>query len=163
EIDLELYRRAVAAELADLVAERKPAGLYRMLTYHLEQTDRYGRPLGENGRTGKRLRPTLCLLGWAAVGGDPARAVPRAAAAELDERAYLDLIGRKTGALIACSVEVGAVVGGGDERQVQVLAEYGRLVGRAYQMQDDLLGIWGDQAVTGKPAGDDLRARKQTL
>jgi geranylgeranyl diphosphate synthase, type I len=69
----------------------------------------------------------------------------------------------KTGALIACSAAVGAVLAGASATTVAALETYGRRVGLAFQLEDDLLGIWGDPAVTGKPALADLRARKKSL
>jgi geranylgeranyl diphosphate synthase, type I len=75
----------------------------------------------------------------------------------------LAMADRKTGALIACSAAVGAVLAGASGETVAALEAYGRQVGLAFQLEDDLLGIWGDPAVTGKPALADLRARKKSL
>jgi geranylgeranyl diphosphate synthase type I len=75
----------------------------------------------------------------------------------------LAMAGGKTGALIACSASVGAVLAGAPAATVDALAAYGQQVGLAFQLEDDLLGIWGDPAVTGKPALADLRARKKSL
>ncbi len=47
--------------------------------------------------------------------------------------------------------------------RVEAMTDFGRHLGLAFQMHDDILGIWGDPAVTGKPAGDDLGCRKKTL
>ena len=74
-----------------------------------------------------------------------------------------DMASAKTGALLAASAAVGAVLAGSDPRTVQGLAEYGDHVGLAFQLVDDLLGIWGRTAVTGKPTFSDLRSRKKTL
>jgi len=64
---------------------------------------------------------------------------------------------------VARPVQIGAALGlAGDEVQ-QGLGMFGTRVGRAFQMRDDLLGIFGDPAVTGKPAGDDLREGKKTV
>jgi geranylgeranyl diphosphate synthase type I len=75
----------------------------------------------------------------------------------------LDMAGGKTGALISCSAAVGAVLAGAGPATVAALEAYGQRVGLAFQLEDDLLGIWGDPAVTGKPALADLRARKKSL
>jgi geranylgeranyl diphosphate synthase type I len=75
----------------------------------------------------------------------------------------LDMAARKTGALVACSAAVGAVLAGASADTVRPLEAYGQRVGLAFQLEDDLLGIWGDPAVTGKPALADLRARKKSL
>lgn len=69
----------------------------------------------------------------------------------------------KTGALMACACAVGAVFGGGNAEQVEHLRAFGEVVGLAFQHVDDLLGIWGDPAVTGKPSHTDLRRRKKSL
>ncbi len=60
-------------------------------------------------------------------------------------------------------LQVGAVLGGASPEVVAALGAYGSPLGRAFQLRDDLLGVYGDEAVTGKPAGDDLREGKQTL
>jgi geranylgeranyl diphosphate synthase type I len=70
---------------------------------------------------------------------------------------------RKTGALLSCATALGAILAGADEPTVQALREYGRHLGIAFQAVDDLLGIWGDPSVTGKPVGSDLRQHKKTL
>ena len=75
----------------------------------------------------------------------------------------LEMAAGKTGALLACSAAVGAVLAGAPVDTVAALEAYGDQVGLAFQLDDDLLGIWGDPAVTGKPALADLRARKKSL
>ena len=89
---------------------------------------------------------------------------------ELGVAEYLLMIERKTAALLACACELGALIAGasGDGPCAETvprahLRHYGHHLGLAYQMRDDLLGIWGDSAVTGKPAGADLARRKKTL
>ena len=69
----------------------------------------------------------------------------------------------KTAALLSASAAVGAVLAGADAAVVDALAAYGRHLGIAFQLVDDLLGIWGDPEATGKAVGADLRARKKTL
>jgi geranylgeranyl diphosphate synthase type I len=69
----------------------------------------------------------------------------------------------KTGSLMAASTAIGAVLAGGSLDLVAALTRYGHELGIAFQLVDDLLGIWGDPAVTGKPVGSDLRARKNSL
>lgn len=70
---------------------------------------------------------------------------------------------KKTGALIECACAVGALFGGGDAERVERLRGFGAHLGLAFQHVDDLLGIWGDPAVTGKPVYADLRSRKKSL
>ncbi|GMU39507.1 MAG: (2E,6E)-farnesyl diphosphate synthase [Chloroflexota bacterium] len=78
----------------------------------------------------------------------------------LDE--YLEMAGGKTAAMFAAPFAIGATIGGAPAVTVDAFREYGRRVGLAFQAVDDVLGIWGDPAVTGKPVGDDLSARKMT-
>lgn len=69
----------------------------------------------------------------------------------------------KTGALLSCAAALGAELAGADSDEVAALARFGLELGLAFQAVDDLLGIWGDPARTGKPAGSDLRQRKKSL
>ncbi|MFD7904683.1 MULTISPECIES: family 2 encapsulin nanocompartment cargo protein polyprenyl transferase [unclassified Kitasatospora] len=69
----------------------------------------------------------------------------------------------KTGALLGASCAMGAEYGGASERAAKAMDGFGREIGLAFQLIDDLIGIWGDPAVTGKPVGADLVARKKSL
>ncbi|MFC3453790.1 polyprenyl synthetase family protein [Amycolatopsis speibonae] len=69
----------------------------------------------------------------------------------------------KTGALIAASCRVGALLGGGDDGIATALSDIGEHLGLAFQAVDDWLGIWGNSAATGKPVGADIAARKRSL
>ncbi|MGW4033941.1 polyprenyl synthetase family protein [Streptomyces sp. NPDC004838] len=75
----------------------------------------------------------------------------------------LEMEGNKTGALLACAVSIGAVLGGADDRVADTLEKYGYHLGLAFQAVDDLLGIWGDPGATGKQTWSDLRQRKKSL
>ncbi|MFD8802595.1 polyprenyl synthetase family protein [Streptomyces atroolivaceus] len=68
----------------------------------------------------------------------------------------------KTGTLLGCAAALGGLLGGAPARTVAALDRAGRHLGVAFQVIDDLLGIWGDPAVTGKPVHSDLRQRKKT-
>ncbi len=242
---LEREMRAAVGEPAH-PAERL---FYGMLAYHLGWADEQLRPAQADA--GKRIRPLLCLLACAACGGDPARALPAAAAIELlhnfslihddiqdgsatrrgrptvwalwgipqainagdalftiahqalwrlrergvpadrilevaerfdaaclmltrgqhldlafesAERVtaaeYLEMIRGKTAALLAAALGIGARLA---DHPPEALEAFGEALGMAFQIQDDILGIWGDPAVTGKPVADDLRARKKTF
>jgi geranylgeranyl diphosphate synthase type I len=70
---------------------------------------------------------------------------------------------RKTAALMGCACAVGAAFGGASPERVQYLRGFGDHLGLAFQHVDDLLGIWGDPAVTGKPVYSDLHSRKKSL
>jgi geranylgeranyl diphosphate synthase type I len=76
--------------------------------------------------------------------------------------AYLDMIGRKTAALIAASIEAGALLATDDEAVIARYRAFGWDLGLAFQINDDLLGIWGAEQSTGKQASD-VAHRKKTL
>lgn len=76
---------------------------------------------------------------------------------------YVEMVEGKTAALLTAATSTGARVALAPVPQVERLARFGRHLGLAFQMQDDILGIWGDPSVTGKPSGDDLLCRKKTL
>jgi geranylgeranyl diphosphate synthase type I len=69
----------------------------------------------------------------------------------------------KTGALMGCACALGALFGGANDQHIAVLREFGCDLGLAFQLVDDLLGIWGDPEVTGKPVYSDLRNHKKSL
>ena len=81
----------------------------------------------------------------------------------IDEDDYLGMIGRKTAALIAGATSLGALVGGAEPVSVEAMADFGWNLGLAFQIQDDVLGIWGDPSRTGKPYAADLLQRKVSL
>ncbi len=253
----------VEKEMQLVLAARHPAlaDHYGMMRYHMGWADEMLRPAAVPA--GKRIRPLLCLLACDAVGGNPAAAVPAAAAVEIlhnfslvhddiedgDEtrrhrptlwalwgvpqainagdgmfalaytallrawgrfetvdqspllggngRAletlerftetcvgltegqhldlsyegrdvvtvaeYLQMIEGKTAALIAGSVTLGALFGGAESETAQCLHRFGHNIGLAFQIQDDILGIWGDPTATGKAAGNDFLRRKKSL
>ncbi|GGO85195.1 family 2 encapsulin nanocompartment cargo protein polyprenyl transferase [Wenjunlia tyrosinilytica] len=69
----------------------------------------------------------------------------------------------KTGALLGCACAIGALYAGPDTAVADAMDAFGRQMGLAFQLIDDLIGIWGDPSVTGKPVGADLAARKKSL
>ena len=69
----------------------------------------------------------------------------------------------KTGSLLSCAASLGAVLADGPADLALALADYGTHLGLAFQLNDDLLGIWGNPQVTGKPVLADLRANKMSL
>ena len=73
------------------------------------------------------------------------------------------MAGDKTAALMACACSIGAIYVGAPAVLAMGLAGFGAHVGLAFQLTDDLLGIWGAPEVTGKPVMSDLRARKKSL
>ncbi|WP_406332773.1 family 2 encapsulin nanocompartment cargo protein polyprenyl transferase [Streptomyces sp. NBC_00203] len=79
----------------------------------------------------------------------------------LDE--VLAMAEAKTGALLGCACALGALYAGAGDADVEALDAFGREAGLAFQLIDDVIGIWGDPSRTGKPAGADLIARKKSL
>jgi geranylgeranyl diphosphate synthase, type I len=75
----------------------------------------------------------------------------------------LDMVSGKTGALLSASAAIGAVLAGAPAEVVDALSTFGAQLGIAFQLVDDLLGIWGNPEITGKPVFSDLRSRKKTL
>jgi geranylgeranyl diphosphate synthase type I len=82
---------------------------------------------------------------------------------EVSEAQYLEMIAGKTGALMEASTKVGAILGGGTPEQVRALGNYGRLIGMAFQIRDDVLGVLGESKKFGKPLKSDIREGKKTL
>ncbi len=76
---------------------------------------------------------------------------------------YWHMIAGKTAALLAACCQIGALLGGADDELQEVYRSFGHYLGLAFQVQDDILGIWGDEAVTGKSAASDLVEGKKSL
>ena len=76
---------------------------------------------------------------------------------------YWKMIEGKTAALISTCTQIGAILGGTDDQIVEQYRIFGRDLGLAFQVQDDLLGIWGNEALTGKSAASDLVEGKNSL
>jgi geranylgeranyl diphosphate synthase type I len=244
----------IEGELQEIVrpAHHSLATYYGMMRYHLGWVGESFQSL--EAKTGKRLRPTLCLLSCQAAGGDPLLAMPAACSVELvhnfslvhddiqdgshfrrgrravwdlwgvdhginvgdslfvlarlalhrlenggvplprcqaatlaldkaclalcegqffdmtfehrldvDLDQYLWMIRHKTAALLAASAQLGAMVATGDKELVDLYFHFGEHLGMAFQIQDDILGTWGDEQVTGKSAATDIRDKKKTL
>lgn len=79
------------------------------------------------------------------------------------EEDYLKMIELKTAVLIAASLKIGAMLGGAPEKDAEVLYKFGRDLGIAFQLQDDLLDTYGDPAIFGKKPGMDIVDNKKTM
>ncbi len=84
-------------------------------------------------------------------------------AAVVTQDEYLRMIEMKTAALMAASVRIGTMIGGGDDKDSDLIFEFGRNLGLAFQIQDDLLDIWGDTKIFGKKSGGDIVTNKKTF
>jgi len=82
---------------------------------------------------------------------------------DLTEKDYFDMIRRKTGALMAASCEVGAIVGGATENEIEALRDFGMNMGVSFQIHDDVLNLRADAKKYGKEIGGDINEGKRTL
>ncbi|MGZ3845824.1 MAG: polyprenyl synthetase family protein [Flavisolibacter sp.] len=76
---------------------------------------------------------------------------------------YLHMISLKTSVLLAASLKMGAILGGAGERNQDLLYEFGRKLGLAFQVQDDFLDAFGDPGKFGKQVGGDIKSNKKTF
>jgi len=76
---------------------------------------------------------------------------------------YIDMITGKTAVLVSLSMELGALIAGADDNTIQNYAQFGLDLGLAFQVIDDILGIWGDEEKIGKSASTDITTKKKTL
>jgi geranylgeranyl diphosphate synthase type I len=76
---------------------------------------------------------------------------------------YWPMISGKTSALLSACTYIGALIGGANDHEQESYRDFGHRLGLAFQVQDDVLGIWGDEAITGKSAASDLVEGKNSL
>jgi geranylgeranyl diphosphate synthase, type I len=76
---------------------------------------------------------------------------------------YIDMISRKTAALMRCAVELGAMIGTRDQKTIQSFANFGQAIGIAFQIRDDILGIWATASESGKTQAGDIYRRKKSF
>ena len=82
---------------------------------------------------------------------------------DVSEAEYLEMIRLKTSVLLGCALQMGGVVGGATHSDAQLLYSFGEELGLAFQIQDDILDLYGDSAQVGKQVGGDVLANKKTL
>lgn len=80
---------------------------------------------------------------------------------EADE--YVEMIRLKTAVLLGCALKVGAVIGGANDNDAQLLYDFGINIGLAFQLKDDLLDVYGDELTFGKKTGGDILCNKKTF
>lgn len=83
--------------------------------------------------------------------------------AEVKFDEYLNMISLKTSVLLAASLKMGAILGGAGERNQNLIYEFGRKLGLAFQVQDDYLDVFGDPGKFGKQLGGDIKSNKKTF
>ncbi len=76
---------------------------------------------------------------------------------------YWPMIEGKTAALLSACTQIGAILAGADETTIELYRVFGQKIGMAFQVQDDIIGVWGDEALTGKSAASDLLEGKNSL
>ena len=81
----------------------------------------------------------------------------------VSQEKYLRMIELKTAVLLAAAVKIGAIIGGSEEKDSEYMYEFGRNLGLAFQIQDDLLDIYGDIKLFGKIPGGDIVSNKKTF
>jgi geranylgeranyl diphosphate synthase, type II len=81
----------------------------------------------------------------------------------ISEEDYLKMIELKTAVLLAASCQIGAIAGGADKKNAGLLYEFGKNLGIAFQIQDDLLDLYGNEKIFGKTAGGDIVSNKKTF
>ena len=81
---------------------------------------------------------------------------------DVHEEDYIEMIRLKTSVLIACAVKIGAILAGASKEDQENLYKFGEQIGLAFQLQDDLLDVYGDPKVFGKNIGGDITSNKKT-
>lgn len=149
--DSEVFGRAGAILLGDLLLMWS-AEMWGASGLGAEALER-ARPYLDLVRTEVTVGQYLDIVAQAAV-TDPSSALDRAGRVlEYKSARYT----------VTRPAQLGAALGGGSPELVDGLGRYGSPLGRAFQLRDDVLGLYGDESITGKPAGDDLREGKRTL
>lgn len=82
---------------------------------------------------------------------------------DVSEEEYFAMIYKKTAVLFEAATKIGALIGGGSIHEIEALGTYGKYLGLAFQIQDDILGIIGEEKKLGKPVGSDIREGKKTI
>ena len=81
---------------------------------------------------------------------------------DVTEDEYIEMIRLKTSVLLACALKIGAILGGASKGDADLLYQFGEEIGLAFQLQDDLLDVYGDPKVFGKAIGGDITSNKKT-
>jgi geranylgeranyl diphosphate synthase type I len=133
-------------------------GMYTVAYLKLSQLPERGVPTGR-AMSALRLMSETCLT--LTEGQYLDMSFEDAPTVELEE--YLWMIRCKSAALIACATQMGALLGGAEPQVTTAYRQFGDYLGMAFQVIDDILGIWGSEDETGKSTSSDILARKKTL
>lgn len=119
----------------------------------------------QRGLTDKQIRMAVEVLTEASIRVSQGQAYDMMFEKEeaVDYHEYLNMIYLKTGALIEASAKLGGIAADAPTPIIEKLGEYGAFVGVAFQIRDDILGVYGDPKETGKPVYNDLRRGKKTI
>ncbi|MCL2794961.1 MAG: polyprenyl synthetase family protein [Microbacteriaceae bacterium] len=123
--------------------------------------------LGDHGRA-RAARQVFNTMRTDVTAGQYLDVLEESAWVERDEQQLLDaaervVVFKSAKYSVEAPLAIGAAIGGASEAQLATLSEFGLPLGIAFQLRDDVLGVFGDAAVTGKPSGDDLREGKRTM
>jgi geranylgeranyl diphosphate synthase type II len=80
----------------------------------------------------------------------------------VDANEYIEMIRLKTAVLLGCALKIGALIGGSNDNDAQLLYDFGINIGLAFQLKDDLLDVYGDETTFGKKTGGDILCNKKT-
>lgn len=134
-----------------------------LLIYAFRTVTHYGRIAGLNDPTITRLVDVLagyCIV----LSEGQAMDMEMASSTTIpDYEQYITMVTKKTASLFEASCIMGAIIAGADAHAEESLRGYGRNIGIAFQLIDDLIGVTGDPKVTRKPVGNDIREGKKTL
>jgi geranylgeranyl diphosphate synthase type I len=125
----------------------------------------FGLIVGSEGTTSEQNNQTLATVADACLKICEGQASDMGFEDRFDvtEDEYMEMIFKKTGALIAAATKAGAIMGGATQEVIDALYEYGRLIGLAFQIQDDYLDLASDEETLGKPIGSDIGKGKMTI
>ncbi len=134
-----------------------------LLIYAFKSVVHYGKSIGLDDSIVRRLVDVLAEYCVVLSEGQAMDMEIASSPTIPDDEQYIAMVTKKTASLFEASCMMGAIVAGADSDAVKNLAGYGRSIGIAFQLIDDLIGVMGDPKVTQKPVGNDIREGKKTL
>ena len=156
--ELRHHRSTVWAQYGRSPAMLSGLGLWTVANTMLEQASRRGLPTGTLLGVRRVLNETCSEI----IQGQH-QDLSFETRRDVSLAEYVEMIGRKSAALFGTSLRLGALVAGSGPEEAERLDLFGRQLGLAFQIRDDILGIWGEGSATGKPVGSDIVRRKKSL